>query len=258
MADALLFGVIASGSLVLGAALGTYVRLPERVLAMMLSFASGALITALTFELFEDSRERGGLWRAVAGLVVGAVVFTLISVVLDRLAEGHVPEEEGSEKLDPQAAASDAPASAATTTGAAGLALLAAATLDGIPENLALGISLEEGTGGIALLAAIFVANVPESLVSSASMQTQGRSRGYILGLWSGCAVLLTFAVIVGARYLSTTSPETISLPLSFAAGAVLAALANTLMPEAYENGGPAVALSTTAGFVMAYVLSLA
>jgi len=64
----------------------------------------------------------------------------------------------------------------ASVTGAAGLALLAAATLDGIPENLVLGISLGKGSGGIALLAAIFAANFPEALVSSASMRTQGRS----------------------------------------------------------------------------------
>ena len=39
---------------------------------------------------------------------------------------------------------------------------------------------------------------------------------------------------------------------------AALASLADALMPEAYEDGGPAVALSTAAGFVLSYVLSLA
>jgi ZIP family zinc transporter len=64
--------------------------------------------------------------------------------------------------------------------------------------------------------------------------------------------------VIVGAGPLANTDPETISLPLAFAAGAVIASLADTLMPEAYEHGGPAVALSTAAGFVLSFVLSLA
>jgi ZIP family zinc transporter len=62
--------------------------------------------------------------------------------------------------------------------------------------------------------------------------------------------------VIVGAGPLSSATPETLSLPLAFAAGAVLASLADTLMPEAYENGGPAVALSTAAGFVLSFVLA--
>jgi ZIP family zinc transporter len=129
-------------------------------------------------------------------------------------------------------------------------------TLDGVPENVALGISLNAGSGGLALLAAIFVSNFPEALVGSASMRAQGRSQTFVLGTWLGCAALLTIAVMIGAGPLANTSPETISLPLAFAAGAVLASLADTLMPEAYEKGGPLVALSTTAGFVLSFVLS--
>jgi ZIP family zinc transporter len=110
----------------------------------------------------------------------------------------------------------------------------------------------------LALLAAIFVSNLPEALVSAASMRSQGKSAGYVLGMWATCSVVLVFAVVLGAGPLSGASPETISLPLAFAAGAVIAALADTIMPEAYENGGPAVALSTAAGFVLSYVLSLA
>jgi ZIP family zinc transporter len=125
-----------------------------------------------------------------------------------------------------------------------------------VPENLALGVSLGEGTGGLALLAAIFVSNLPESLVGSASMRAQGRSQLFILGTWTLCAAVLTLSVLVGAGPLSSATPETLSLPLAFAAGAVLASLADTLMPEAYEQGGPAVAMSTTAGFVLSFYLA--
>ena len=254
--DALIFGVIASSALVIGAVVGARVQLPKQVLAVMLAFAAGALITALSFELFEDAYEHGGIWRAALGLAAGAVVFTVLSAWLDRVARAGRPEQHGSEKLDPDAAASDRAASAASRSGAAGLALLAAVTLDGVPENVALGVSLGQGSGGLALLAAIFVSNFPEALVGSASMRAQGRSQTFILGTWLACAALLTVAVIVGAGPLSGADPETISLPLAFAAGAVLASLADTLMPEAYEKGGPTVALSTTAGFVLSFVLA--
>ncbi|MEV6488985.1 hypothetical protein AB0M20_10175 [Actinoplanes sp. NPDC051633] len=254
--DALIFGVIASSALVLGALAGAKIQLPKPVLAIMLSFAAGALITALAFELFEDAYERGGIWRAALGLIAGAVVFTVLSAWLDRAAQGRRPESRGSEKLDVDAAAEERTPSTASTSGAAGLALLAAVTLDGVPENVALGVSLGVGTGGLALLAAIFVSNFPEALVGSASMRAQGRSQKFILGTWLVCAALLTFAVVLGAGPLSTADPETISLPLAFAAGAVLASLADTLMPEAYEKGGPLVALSTTGGFVLSFVLS--
>ena len=63
MGQALLYGVIASSALVLGALAGWRFTFPKRVLAAMLSFAAGALITALTFEMFEDSYEQGGIWR---------------------------------------------------------------------------------------------------------------------------------------------------------------------------------------------------
>lgn len=256
MAESLIFGLIASSALVVGALVGGRLQVPKRVLAGMLAFAAGALITALAFELFEDSYEHGGLWRAALGLLVGAVVFTVISHWLDKYAEGDQGEEHGSEKLDIDAPASDRDPSSASVTGAAGLALLAAVTLDGVPENVALGVSLGEGTGGLALLAAIFASNFPEALVGSASMREQGRSQAFIIGTWTICAILLVLAVVVGAGPLSNAEPEALSLPLAFAAGAVLASLADTLMPEAYDRGGPTVALSTAAGFVLSFFLA--
>ncbi len=261
MGGALLFGAVASSALLIGAGIGLRARLPERLLAALLAFASGALITALAFELFEDSFEQGGLWRAGLGMVVGAVVFTSLSALLDRWAEpddrsSGDATEEGSPKLDKDAATAERPPTAASAKGTAGLALLAAVTLDGVPENVALGVSLGEGTGGLALLAAIFVSNLPEALVGSASMRAQGRSPAFVLGTWTAAGVLLALAVAVGAGPLSAADPTTISLPLAFAAGAVLASLADTLMPEAYEKGGPLVALSTTGGFVLSFLLA--
>ncbi|MCR8670310.1 ZIP family metal transporter [Agrococcus sp. HG114] len=262
MAQSLLFGIVASSALIIGAAIGMRFELPKRALAILLSFAAGALVTALAFELFEDAYEMGGIWRAALGLIVGALVFTILSALLDRAAQpgrgAPADEVRGSAKLDTDAAAADARATKASTRGAAGLALLAAVTLDGVPENVALGVSLTEGSGGLALLAAIFVSNLPEALVGASSMKEQGMSNGKVLGLWSICAVLLVGAVVVGAGPLATAEAETISLPLAFAAGAVIASLADTLMPEAYEHGGPAVAMSTAAGFVLSFVLSLA
>ena len=263
MGQTLLFGIVASSALVIGALVGVRFELPKRLLAILLSFAAGALITALAFELFEDAYERGGIWLAVIGLFAGAVVFTALSALLDRWAQpgpasADAERQQGSVKLDTDAAADEKAPTAASTGGAAGLALLAAVTLDGVPENVALGVSLTEGTGGLALLAAIFVSNLPESLVGAASMREQGMPRGKAVLLWSVCAVLLVVAVLVGAGPLAGSDPETISLPLAFAAGAVIASLADTLMPEAYEHGGPAVALSTAAGFALSFALSLA
>lgn len=146
MAESPVFGVIASIALVIGALIG------------------------VRFELFEDAYERGGICRAVIGLIAGAVVFTVLSALLDRwaqagLASQDAERQQGSAKLDTDAAAHNQSPTAASASGAAGIALLAVVTLDGIPENVALGVSLTEGTGGLTLLAAIFVSNLPESLM---------------------------------------------------------------------------------------------
>ena len=239
MGMALLFGVVASTPLIIGSLIGVRFKLPKRILAIMLSFAAGSLITALAFELFQDAYERGGIMLAAVGLFTGALVFTVLSALLDKWAQPGgkdtpADEYQGSAKLDTDTAAEDEKSSAVSTRGAAGLALLAAVTLDGVP-----------------------VSNLPEALVGSASMRSQGIPKGRIIGLWTACAVLLVAAVVIGAGPLSGATEQTISLPLAFAAGAVIASLADTLMPEAYENGGPAVALSSAGGFVLAFVLSV-
>ena len=127
----LLFGVVASSALIVGALIGVRFELPKRLLAILLSFAAGALITALSFELFEDAYQRGGIVRAALGLLAGAVVFTALSALLDRWAQPgsqDIPADEfrGSAKLDTNAAAAEKAPGAVSTRGAAGMALLAA------------------------------------------------------------------------------------------------------------------------------------
>jgi zinc transporter, ZIP family len=109
---------------------------------------------------------------------------------------------------------------------------------------------------GLALLAAIFASNFPEALVGAVAMRSQGRPAGYAVGLWGATAVLLTLAVVVGRQALAAAEPSTLGFPLAFAGGAVLASLADTLMPEAFERGRPVIAFATAAGFYVAFVLA--
>ena len=254
MLEASIFGLVASSALVFGSLVGVRFKVPEKLLAVLLAFASGSLITALAFELYEDSFEQGGAWTSGIGLLAGAVVFVVISAWLDRRIE-H-PDEDGSPKLDTDAATDQADASPSRMGAGTGLALQAAVTLDGVPENLAMGIALAEEGGGLVLLVAIFMSNFPESLVGSAAMCEQGYSRRFAVVTWTITGVILAAAVVLGRGLLASTSPETVSLPLSFAGGAVIASLADTLMPEAYEHGGPFVALATTGGFLVSFLLS--
>ncbi len=223
-----LFAMGASLPLLAGGAVGAVWKPPGGLVGVALAYAAGALISAVSFELFQVSFDAGGPVRAGLGFLAGAVVFVVADSLLDRRTDG----------------------------GAAGFALLAGVTLDGVPENLALGVSLVEG-GSIALLVAVFVSNFPEALAGAVSMRDQGRSRRSVILLWSGATVLLAIAVVAGRLLFSGSTPAQLSLPLAFAGGAVLASLIDTLAPDAFREGGPYVALASAAGFLTGFLLSV-
>ena len=229
MVNALIFGIIASSSLVIGAVVGAYWEPPERIVASALAFASGALITALAFELFQRAFRIGGMWVAGSGLLIGAAVFAIIDYLLD---EYYMSDERG-------------------------FTLLAAVTLDGIPENTALGVVLiGNNTNPFVLLGAIFASNLPEALSGTIGMRAQGRSRRFAVGIWAVAAVLLTAAVVLGNTLFAGIGSTTLALVRAFAGGAVLASLADELMPDAYRDGGPAVGFATAAGFLLTFLLT--
>jgi ZIP family zinc transporter len=106
------------------------------------------------------------------------------------------------------------------------------------------------------LLGAVFLGNLPESISSTVGMRQEGRSRTYILTAWGLVAVACTLASVLGYTLLAGLSPILTSAMLALAAGGILAMLADTMMPEAFQNGGPLVALATAVGFACAFVLS--
>lgn len=232
--QAALFAVIASSALLIGAGVGAW-RPPSRTItSILLGFASGALITAVAFELFEEAFRYGGALSAGAALLAGATAFIVVDSWLDRRTERRR-------------------ASGAAT----GFALLAGVTLDGVPENLAMGVALIESASPT-LLVAIFASNLPESLVGAQKMRQAGFRRSRIMLIWGATAALLAAAVLVGFVALKGVDKATLALPLGFAGGAVLASLADTLMPEAYREGGGRVAYATALGFLLSFMVSSA
>ncbi len=242
MLEAVLYGLAASSALVIGAAIGSRFDPPRTVTGVLLAFASGALISALAFELFEEAFHLGGAARAGIGLLIGAAAFVLADSLLDRyvVADASADQRE---------------VTAGAARGGVGWALLAAVTLDGVPENLALGVSLVEGAS-ITLLVAIFFSNLPESLVGAVAMRGEGRSVKTVMGTWIVCAAALAASVVIGRAVAEPLSDEVLALALGFAGGAVLASLADTLMPEAFEHGRPFNGFATAAGFFLSFVLA--
>ena len=232
MLNALLFGLAASSALVIGGIVRAYWKPPDWLVAIAIAFASGALTTALATDLFAEPLRTGGVLLAGIGLLAGAAVFVLADTLLDRHIEG-------------------------AGSSVSGYAILAAVILDGIPENAALGISLQtSGPEALALLVGIFASNLPEALGGAVSMKDQGRTSGFAIVVWTVTAVALAAAVVAGNAVLSGAGEEPITILLAFAGGAVLASLADTLMPDAYREGGKPVAFATAAGFFVSFVIS--
>lgn len=228
MTTTLIVVAIVSGALVVGALWGLYGPLPDAVRGFLVATAGGALIVSATLELIEPSSEDAATWAVAGAVALGAAVFSALDWLVD--------EVWGS---------------------SSGGGLLAAITLDGVPENLALGVALIGATPAqvAALAGSILLSNLPEAAGGAKQMADSGRGRRKALGLWAATAVLLSAAAIAGNLLLTDASPATLAMIRSFAAGAVVASLATEVFPEAFREDRQATGLAAALGVVVAFAL---
>lgn len=227
MLTALWYGLGTAVPLFAGALVGFRYDLPRPLLAALMAFGAGAMVAAVSTELFAPAFADQGLWSAGGALLLGASVY----VVADRLIERRLG------------------------TAALGWALMLGALLDGIPENAALGVTLAgAGGGGLVLLVAVAVGNVPEAVAGAASMRSNFDRRKAVL-IWGITATLLVLVVVLATAYADSLPPAGISLVQAFAGGATIAVISDSLMLEAYREGGWWVGISTAFGFLVAFAL---
>lgn len=238
------WGLVAGSALLIGAAVGYLAQVPQRLIAAIMAFGSGVLISALSFELMDEAYRRGGFDSTTLGFLGGAVIFTGANVLLSRHGARH---RKRSGNQQPSEHAQDG----------SGLAIAVGSLLDGIPEAIVIGLSLLEG-GVVSLVAivAVFLSNIPEGLSSAAGMKKAGRTAVYIFGVWGAIALVCSLAALAGYTLFQSFSPEVIAATTAVAAGAILAMLVDTMIPEAFEGTHNLAGLVTVAGFLAAFVLS--
>ena len=242
-----LWGVLSSSGLLVGAlvAVGFYDRLSHRMVAAVMGFGGGVLIAMLSVDLMDKAFNAGGALAAASGLLLGAFVFSALNWVLTRRGAKHRNRcgecvEQPSE----------------TQHKGSGMAIALGAALDSVPESLVIGLSLlGGGQVAIGLVAGFFLANVPQGLSSASGMKKAGRSRAYIFSVWTGIVLFSGLAAAVGNLSLGSTGPVVPAMILAFAAGGVLAMLAESMIPEAFDGAPPLIGLITVGGFLAAFLI---
>lgn len=238
-----LWGLLGGGALVLGAAVAWLVPVPQRVVAGVMAFGAGVLLSALAFELVEEAAAGGGLGATALGMLAGALTYTAANAALERRGARHRKRSGGQQPSEQEQEGS-------------GTALAVGALLDGVPESVVLGVGLLAG-GAVSptVLAAVFLSNVPEGLSSAAGMQRAGRSAGYVFGVWGGIAAACAVSSAVGYLALQEADPTVVAVITALAAGAILAMLTDTMIPEAVQTTHLATGLIVVLGFLSAFAV---
>ena len=241
MVGAFGWGILAASSLLVGAVLAMLFRIPHRLIGLILAFGSGVLISAVAFDLVLDAAvAHTGDGALISGLFAGCLVFFGGDLLIERWGGGRRKDTKGGQR-------SGSP-----------LAIVLGTVLDGIPESLVIGLTLFHGGAvGAAYLAAVFISNVPEAIGSTTGLLAAGWRRSRILWMWAAIAAISGISSAAGYGLFQGASSAVGAFVLTFAAGSILTMLANTMMPEAFEQGGKLAGIATTLGFAVAFTIYL-
>ena len=235
MLEALIWGLIATSSLIVGGSLGMWFSFGRRTLGVIMAFGAGVLLSAVAYELtFDAMQDAKGTGYPALGFLVGALTFFVIDRLIEKVGARNRKSIESSH--DSRLV----------------VPLVLAIILDGVPESAVLGLGIREtGDVSMALLVAVFISNLPEAIASTNGMKGAGWGRMKVQMLWVAIALTCALTSAAGFASLGSATPMTLAFIKMFAAGAILVMLANTMIPEAYEHGGKLAGLFTVLGFLV-------
>jgi zinc transporter, ZIP family len=238
VAEAFGWGALGAAALLAGALIAYLLAPGRRVIAVVMAVGTGVLIGSVSFELVDDALEHQAVAWVAAMVLVGAIVFTAGDWLLDRRGGDHRKDAAGAQ-------AEGSP-----------LAIVLGSILDGIPESFVLGLTVLHGGVSVSLLAGVLLSNLPEGMSSSSGLKAAGWPRGRVLLMWSAVVLVSALAAAAGYAGLDPASGRTGALAQAFAGGALLAMVADTLLPEAYAVEGVLTGTLVVVGFALSLALS--
>jgi zinc transporter, ZIP family len=246
------WGLVVGGSLVLGAVAAALLHLPERAAAMLTAFGGGILLAAVALELVPEADREAGVALTAVGLVAGMALYVAADAWLSRDADMEMMRRSG------HAAAAGRPMTMPRdpAEAARGESIAAGLFVDGVPESLALGLTIAEGELGVALLAGIVVGNVVEAYGAAQPIVAGGHTRRFAIGLLALIGLALALATAAGGTVLADASGELVGTAQAVAAGAVLAVVTIAIVPHAFDEVSSGVAAASVLGFLAGYLLS--
>ena len=246
------WGLVVGGTLLAGALAAAYLRLPDKLAAGLTAIGGGIMFAAVALELVPEADADAGTALTAIGLLAGALIYVGADHRLSRDEDtammrraGHAAAAGGEMQM---------PARSAEVT--RGESIAVGLFVDGVPESIALGLTIAEDELGVALLAGIALGNVVEAYGAAQPIIAGGHTRAFAIRLLAVIGIVLALATAAGGTFLSEASDELIGMLEAVAAGAVLAVISIAIAPHAFREVNRLAAVATVAGFIVGYLLS--
>jgi ZIP family zinc transporter len=236
--EAFFWGALGASALLVGALVSYIFEPGRRLIAIVMALGSGLLIGSVSFELIDEALKTSTVGWVSLLVLLGAMTFTLGDWIID--------SRGASERKDPTGKQSEG----------SPLAIVLGSILDGIPESFVLGLTVLQGGVSGALFAGVALSNFPEGMASSSGLDKAGWPRRRVVLMWLAVAAVSGLSAAAGFALLDPASGRTGALAQGFAGGALLAMLADTLLPQAYAVEGVWTGPLVVVGFAASLGLS--
>lgn len=261
--EAALFGALAQSALLVGALLVWKFPGLQRpvIVGGLMAFGAGAVISAVSVDLVSVSYDEAGALPTAIGIGIGCLIYFGIIALLERRGETEQPgvaiEAEIEEEMGAAGAAASQP-HGATAKEARNLTI--GMVIDGVPESIAIGLTLHTASVGVsaALVGSVFIAAIPEAIGVAAALLAGGMMLGRVLLRFSLIVVIGAVFAAAGYSLLYGVPDSLQAIIQSIAAGALLVVVINEMIPIAVRSVKAWAGLIGAAGFVFAAILTWA